>query len=105
MATPGRSSRKKAALLRRKGRWRGNSRVPVSSVGGLSLMKSCRNGRATPARAVNVVFRLPNSAAWVSATGATSDAVASSAGNSRSRRVCGVGQVARHRLQVRPAAA
>ena len=68
----------------------GTRRVPVSSVGGLSVMKSCRNGRATPARAVKVVFRLPNSAAWVSATGATSEAVASSAGNSRSRRVRGL---------------
>jgi hypothetical protein len=78
-ATPGRSSAKSASLLARKGRIWGKSLIPSSSAGGPPLIESCRNGRATRARAPKVVSRLVNSSAWVTATGATIRAVRPSA--------------------------
>ena len=90
MATPGRSSRKKAALLRRKGRCFGNSRIATSSLGGPSEIDSWRNGRAIEASAVKVVSRFTNIEACSSATGATSVAVSASALKKRSIRVRGL---------------
>ena len=45
-ATPGRSSRKRAVLLRMNGRWSGNSSIATCSLGGLSVIVSWRKGRA-----------------------------------------------------------
>jgi hypothetical protein len=87
--TPGRSSRNSAALLTRNGRWRGNSRIATSSVGGDCEMNSWMNGRATGANAAKVMSRLRNSAACCSATGATSLAAASSERKKRPSCVCG----------------
>ena len=66
VAMPGRSSRKNAALLRRNGRWIGNSRMASSSLGGPSQIVSWMYGRATEASAVNVVSRFTNSDACTS---------------------------------------
>ncbi len=88
VATPGRSSAKKAALLRRNGRWRGNSRIATSSLGGPSLIDSWRKGRAIDASAVKVVSRFTNIDACSSATGATSVAVSASALKKRPSCVC-----------------
>ena len=89
VATPGRSSLKNAALLRRNGRCTGKSRIASSSAGGLSLIVSWMNGRATDASEVNEMSRLVNSDACCSATGATSLAVSASARKKRPSRVSG----------------
>ncbi len=106
-ATPGRSSRKKAVLLRMNGRWQrevadrhllAERRSPRSSPAG--------TGRATEASAVKLVSRFTNSEACSSATGATSSAArAERRGRSGRGRVSRVGQVAGDRLEVARAAA
>ena len=88
-ATPGRSSRKKAVLLRMNGRWRGKSRIATCSLSGLSEIVSWRNGRAIVERAVKAVSRFTNSDACSSATGAASSAARASEAKKRSRRVSG----------------
>ena len=88
-ATPGRSSRKKAALLRMNGRCSGKSWMASASLGGLSEIVSWRNGRATDAHAENVVSRLTNRDACSSATGAASSAARASEAKKRFSRVSG----------------
>ena len=88
-ATPGRSSRKKAVLLRMNGRWRGNSSIATCSLGGLSEIVSWRKGRAIDAKAVNDVSRFTNSDACSSATGATSADARASEAKKRLSRVSG----------------
>ena len=94
MATPGRSSRKNAALLRRKGRCSGNSRVATSSVGGDSEIVCWMKGRATLASAVKVTSMFVNSDACSSATGDTSPAAAPSDLKKRPRCVRGLARFA-----------
>ena len=98
-STPGFSSRKRAAELRRNGRCCGKPLIAASSAGGEFEIDSWMNGRATLASAVNVVSRFTNSDACVSATGATSAPRPERLEEARELRVR-VGQVLRHRLQV-----
>ena len=86
---PGWRSANSVALCPRKDWMRGQVLVSVSNVGGVSVIVSWRNGRATLAKAPKVESRLTNSCAWVSATGATSAAVAAAALKKRARPVFG----------------
>ena len=80
-------SRNRPVELASSVRMRGRVLIAVSSVGGPSEIDSWMNGLATSARAVNVVSSEPNIAAWTSATGATSAAVAPSVSMNRARPV------------------
>ncbi len=73
--------------------------MPASRVGGDSEIVSWIDG-ATRASAVKVVSRSTNSCAWVSATGATSRAVAASALTNWARPVSGAARFLAHRLEV-----
>ena len=87
--TPGRRSANSVALWPRKVLIGGEVRIRVSSVGGVSEIVCWMKGRATDARAPNVVSRETNIWAWVSATGATSAAVSARARKNRSSPVLG----------------
>ena len=77
------------AELARKGRIRGRVSSATRSVCTPSVIDSWMNGRATSASAVKVTLRSANICAWVSATGATSAAVALSARMNPARLVSG----------------
>ena len=75
---PGRSSVKSWPVLARNGRIVGSVAIAVSSAAGDLEIDSWMNGRETRANAANVVSRSAKSWPWISATGATSAAVADS---------------------------
>ena len=75
---PGRSSLNSLAVLASSGRIVGRVAIVVSSVDGDFEIASWMNGRETRAKAPKVVSRSTKSWPWISATGATSAAVAES---------------------------
>ena len=87
-STPGRSSVPSRTSDVRNGRWRGSTSIPVSSVGAVSVMVSCR-APASALNAANVIAAFVNTSACCSATGATIRATLPSAGKKRRKRVDG----------------
>ena len=78
-AVPGMSRRETSAASARNGVCTRNDAVATASVGGVSAIVSC-SARGSRSIAANVSASSPNRRAWTSATGATSEAAAASAG-------------------------